>query len=66
MPLKLFDYVCNSCDELFEAFNDVEKCPACKSKRIEVKPTYSGYKIKGDNSASTTPSQGAAFRRKKK
>ena len=59
MP-PIHDYECVTCHIRFEfsrlTSQDVPKCPKCGSQQLELKvASHASYKIKGNNSASTTP-----------
>lgn len=59
--MPLFEYKCNACDKLFETVvkrdeEEPKECIHCHHDRIEKQYGWSGgYKIKGMNTASTTP-----------
>lgn len=70
MAYKLYDLQCLYCPhkwELFAEFSDLPnaKCPKCGNQGKQL-PSFSGYKIKGDNSASVTPKGSGSFKRGRK
>lgn len=69
MTLKVRDYECLKCGEVFEVVSrdgeDVE-CPKCGAPEPKVLPSAAaGYRIYGANDASVSPRSHGAFRRKK-
>lgn len=64
--MKLVNWNCNKCNNVFEEWDDEKPhCKICKSEDVKLKPSFGGYKIKGDNSASTKPRGKSTFTRGK-
>lgn len=71
MGWKIRDFKCEKCTETFEALASDEEappCPTCCDSEWVVRgaPTATaGYKINGDNSASTKPKGAGSFKRER-
>jgi putative FmdB family regulatory protein len=66
--LHLYDFRCTSCDYVFESLVDEHEAPICPkcadSEHIErAINSFGGYKITGNNSASTKPKGSGSFRK---
>lgn len=67
--MKYYDLICKGCgqkDEMLLDNHELEmvRCKECGSD-MDILPNFSGYKIKGNNSASVRPKQAGAFKRSK-
>lgn len=65
----IFELLCRGCGHTWEEYysiHDFERpaCPHCESKRTELLPVaIGGYKIKGNNNASTRPKSSGSFKK---
>lgn len=50
--MPIFDYKCDKCGNIWEEFrksqSDPDKCPNCKSKKIERLISKSNFQLKGN------------------